>query len=193
MKMTPGGFSILRKSFGKLTQDQVDGINFLVATFDADKTITYPQAAYMLATAWHETAQKMQPITEYGSVKYFDKYDTGALAKRLGNTPALEGDGFKYRGRGYTQITGTDNYKRVGKALGIDLFKNPDLALNPDIAVKIMIYCMKNGVFTGKKLSDYINTSTKNYLSARRIINGTDRAEKVANYAVIFEKALRCP
>ncbi len=193
MKMTPGGFSILRKSFGKLTQDQVDGINFLVATFDADKTITYPQAAYMLATAWHETAQKMQPITEYGSVKYFDKYDTGALAKRLGNTPALDGDGFKYRGRGYTQITGTDNYKRVGKALGIDLFKNPDLALNPDIAVKIMIYCMKNGVFTGKKLSDYINGTSKNYLSARRIINGTDQAQKVADYAVVFEKALRCP
>lgn len=193
MKMTPGGFSILRKSLGKLTQDQVDGINFLVATFDADKTITYPQAAYMLATAWHETAQKMQPITEYGSVKYFDKYDTGALAKRLGNTPALDGDGFKYRGRGYTQITGTDNYKRVGKALGIDLFKNPDLALNPDIAVKIMIYCMKNGVFTGKKLSDYINGTSKNYLSARRIINGTDQAQKVADYAVVFEKALRCP
>lgn len=193
MKMTPGGFSILRKSFGKLTQDQVDGINFLVATFDADKTITYPQAAYMLATAWHETAQKMQPITEYGSVKYFDKYDTGALAKRLGNTPALDGDGFKYRGRGYTQITGTDNYKRVGKALGIDLFKDPDLALNPDIAVKIMIYCMKNGVFTGKKLSDYINGTSKNYLSARRIINGTDQAQKVADYAVVFEKALRCP
>ena len=193
MKMTPGGFSILRKSFGKLTQDQVDGINFLVATFDADKTITYPQAAYMLATAWHETAQKMQPITEYGSVKYFDKYDTGALAKRLGNTPALDGDGFKYRGRGYTQITGTDNYKRVGKALGIDLFKNPDLALNPDIAVKIMIYCMKNGVFTGKKLSDYINGTSKNYLSARRIINGTDLAQKVAGYAVVFEQALRCP
>lgn len=193
MQMTKAGFDVLRQNFGKLTKKQVDGINFLVSAFDADKTISYPQAAYMLATPWLETDKTMQPITEYGSVKYFEKYDTGTLAKRLGNTPELDGDGFKYRGRGYTQITGTDNYKRVGKALGIDLFKNPDLALNPDIAVKIMIYCMKNGVFTGKKLSDYINTSTKNYLSARRIINGTDRAEKVANYAVIFEKALRCP
>ncbi|MCY6411178.1 glycoside hydrolase family 19 protein [Acinetobacter sp. VNH17] len=193
MKMTSGGFNILRKSFGKLTQDQVDGINFLVSAFDADKTISYPQAAYMLATAWHETAQKMQPITEYGSVKYFDKYDTGTLAKRLGNTLALDGDGFKYRGRGYTQITGTDNYKRVGKALGIELFNNPDLALKLDVAVKIMIHCMKNGVFTGKKLSDYINATSKNYLSARRIINGTDQAQKVADYAVVFEKALRCP
>ncbi|MDH0032924.1 MULTISPECIES: glycoside hydrolase family 19 protein [unclassified Acinetobacter] len=193
MLMTKAGFDVLRQNFGKLIQDQVDGINFLVAAFDADKTISYPQAAYMLATAWLETDKTMQPITEYGSVKYFDKYDTGTLAKRLGNTPALDGDGFKYRGRGYTQITGTDNYKRVGKALGLDLFNNPDLALKPDVAVKIMIYCMKNGVFTGKKLSDYFNASTKNYLSARRIINGTDRAEKVANYAVIFEEALRCP
>jgi hypothetical protein len=49
---------------------------------------------------------------------------------------------------------------------------------------------MKKGVFTGKKLSDYINATSKNYFSARRIINGTDRAQDVANYAVIFEKAL---
>ena len=193
MKMTPGGFSILRKSFGKLTQEQVDGINFLVLAFDADKTISYPQAAYMLATAWHETDKTMQPITEYGNIKYFDKYDTGTLAKRLGNTPALDGDGFKYRGRGYTQITGTDNYKRVGKALGLDLFNNPDMALKPDVAVKIMIHCMKNGVFTGKKLSDYINVTSKNYLSARRIINGTDQAQTIADYAVLFEQALRRP
>ncbi|MEN4983042.1 glycoside hydrolase family 19 protein [Acinetobacter modestus] len=193
MKMTEKGFAILRAEFGKLTESQVKGINFLVSAFDLDKEITYPQAAYMLATPWHETNKTMHPITEYGSVKYFDKYDSGSLAKRLGNTQALDGDGFKYRGRGYTQITGTDNYKRVGKALGIDLFNNPDLALNPEIAAKIMVYCMKNGVFTGKKLSDYINITSKNYFSARRIINGTDRAQDIANYAVIFEKALRSP
>lgn len=193
MKMTEKGFAVLRAEFGKLNESQVKGINYLVSVFDKDKEIIYPQAAYMLATAWLETDRTIQPITEYGSVKYFEKYDSGSLAKRLGNTQALDGDGFKYRGRGYTQITGTDNYKRVGKALGIDLFNNPDLALKPEIAAKIMVYCMKNGVFTGKKLSDYINSKTQNYFSARRIINGTDRAEDITGFAKIFEKALRCP
>ncbi|ESK53610.1 glycoside hydrolase family 19 protein [Acinetobacter tjernbergiae] len=147
----------------------------------------------MLATPWLETDRTIQPITEYGSVKYFEKYDSGSLAKRLGNIQALDGDGFKYSGRGYIQITGTDNYKRVGKALGVDLFNNPNLALKPEIAAKIMVYCMRNGVFTGKKLSDYINSKTQKYLSVRRIINGTDRAEDIACFAKVFEKALRCP
>ena len=176
MKMTQKGFDILRQKFGKLTQEQVEGINFLVSAFDADKDITYPQAAYMLATAWHETATKMQPVIEYGSEQY------------LKSKPY-----YPYIGYGYVQLTWPANYKRMGDYLKIDLLSNPKLALQPDIAIKIMIAGMKNGMFTGKKLSDYINATTKNYLSARRIINGTDQAQKIADYAVTFEKALRCP
>lgn len=189
--MTAGGFSIIRNALGRLTELQVKGINFIVSAIDKDKSISYPQAAYMLATAWHETDRKMQPITEYGGIRYFDKYDTGTLAKRLGNTPALDGDGFKYRGRGYVQITGTDNYSRFSRLLNVDLLKKPDLALDPDIAIKITTIGMKNGAFTGKKLSDYIHQSKKDYVGARRIINGTDKAQMIANYAVTFEKALR--
>ncbi|ENW95798.1 hypothetical protein [Acinetobacter sp. NIPH 298] len=191
MIMTAGGFSIIRNALGRLTELQVKGINFIVSAIDKDKSISYPQAAYMLATAWHETDRKMQPITEYGGIRYFDKYDTGTLAKRLGNTPALDGDGFKYRGRGYVQITGTDNYSRFSRLLNVDLLKKPDLALDPDIAIKITTIGMKNGAFTGKKLSDYIHQSKKDYVGARRIINGTDKAQMIANYAVTFEKALR--
>ena len=49
----------------------------------------------------------------------------------------------------------------------------------------------KEGWFTGKKLSDYITKTDKNYVRARRIINGTDKAEKIAKEAVVFEAALR--
>ncbi|WP_151982401.1 MULTISPECIES: glycoside hydrolase family 19 protein [Acinetobacter] len=191
MKMTAGGFSILRQKFGPLSKSQVDGINHIVTAIDQDKSISYPQAAYMLATTWHETNRTMQPITEYGNVKYFDKYDVGKLAVRLGNTDLADGDGFKYRGRGFVQITGLDNYQRFSTLLNIDLINNPDLALDPNIAAKIMIIGMKNGMFTGKKLSDYIYQSKKDYISARRIINGTDKALLIAGYADTFEKALR--
>lgn len=50
---------------------------------------------------------------------------------------------------------------------------------------------MKEGWFTGRKLSDYISGNKKDYVNARRIINGMDKAQKIANEAVIFERALR--
>jgi putative chitinase len=138
----------------------------------------------MLATAFHETAHTMQPITEYGGRKYFDKYDTGDLAKRLGNTPAADGDGFKYRGRGLVQITGHNNYAEFGIA------DNPDKALETATAVKIMFVGMTKGSFTGKKLADYFKGGLSDWVNARRIINGTDRANDIAGYGKKFLAAI---
>ena len=90
-------FDHIRETLGPLSQSQVDGINALLAATDGMST---DHRAYVLATAWHETARTMQPITEFGSRKYFDKYDAGtSIGKVLGNT--IKGDGYKYRGRGY--------------------------------------------------------------------------------------------
>ena len=100
-------------------------------------------------------------------------------------------DGQKYAGRGHVMITGATNYKRIGSKIGVDLFNNPDLALVSDNSVKILVMGMKEGWFTGKKLSDYIMRTTKDYKNARRVINGVDKAQKIANEATIFEKALR--
>lgn len=61
---------------------------------------------------------------------------------RMGNTDA--GDGYKYRGRGAIQLTGKDNYNRAGKALGLDLVNNPDLAKDPATAAKIAAWYWKD-------------------------------------------------
>lgn len=170
---------------GALSQAQVDGIEALLAATDG-LPITF--CAYLMATAKHETADTMQPITEYGGRKYFDKYDTGKLAKQLGNTPEADGDGFTYRGRGYVQLTGRANYAKAGAALGLDLLHKPDLALQPTAAALILVRGCIDGWFTTKKLGDYL---PGDYRNARRVVNGTDKADMIAGYAREFEAALK--
>ncbi|MGB6215696.1 MULTISPECIES: glycoside hydrolase family 19 protein [Pseudomonas] len=77
---------------------------------------TPKRAAAFLAQVGHESGQ-LHYVRELGSDQYLNKYDTGTLAARLGNTPALDGDGQKYRGRGLIQITGRDNYLQCSLGL----------------------------------------------------------------------------
>ena len=58
-------------------------------------------------------------------------------ANRMGNGDVASGDGFRYRGRGYIQLTGTNNYRLVGAHAGIDLISSPDRAFAPDDALRV--------------------------------------------------------
>ncbi|MBV8808025.1 MAG: hypothetical protein JO033_05075 [Acidobacteriaceae bacterium] len=148
-------------------------------------------AAYMLATVKHECADTWTPIAERGSPEYFRRYDADTvLGHRLGNTE--DGDGFRFRGRGYVQITGRANYGHLGQLLGMgdQLTENPDLALDPNVAYRIMSIAMRTGSFTGKKLGDFISQNSCDFMNARRIINGTDQAEKIAGYATKIQQVL---
>lgn len=189
--MNPAFFDAVRASLfgGRLTQDQVEGIEAFVSAWDKHGDGDDRKLAYLLATAKHETANTMQPITERGKRAYFDKYEPGTkIGKALGNT--LPGDGFRYRGRGHVQLTGRANYVKAGKKLGVDLAGDPDGALNPTVSARVCIAGCLEGWFTGRKLGDYINAKGTNYVEARRVVNGTDRATLIAGYAVKFEEAL---
>jgi hypothetical protein len=190
--LSAGFFNAIRSApfGGRLTQRQVDGVNHLAAAWERNGDGDAAKFAYVLATAFHETAATMQPVRERGSKAYLAKYDTGKLAHELGNTPAADGDGQLYAGRGFVQLTGRANYERAGKVLGFDLIKTPDLALDPEIAALIAILGMMHGWFTGKKLGDYIRPGSVDFVNARRIINGTDKAQQIAVYAANFQHAL---
>lgn len=168
------------------------GINSLLAALQQDPDIQDLRwAAYMLATVKHECADTWCPIVERGPRSYFDKYDAGtAIGAQLGNTQP--GDGFLYRGRGYVQITGRRNYGVLGKDINLDgqLLDNPDLALQPEIAYRIMSYGMRHGAFTGRSLGQFINVTGVDYLNARKIINGLDQAQKIQGYAVALERVI---
>lgn len=167
--------------FRPLRQKQVDALNFLLDRMDAWAVPELPlqKVSYILATIKHETADTYLPIAEYGKGK----------GRIYGKPDPVTGK--RYYGRGYVQLTWKFNYERMGKLLGIDLANNPDLALGPETAWQITELGMTKGLFTGKKLSDYINDRKCDFHNARKIINGLDRAGLIAGYARSFLKALR--
>lgn len=136
------------------------------------------QVAYMLATVKHETAHTYLPIEEYGKGRGY------AYGKKVA--------GKVYFGRGYVQLTWRDNYLKLGEKLGLGtkLADDPELALKPDVAFRIMVVGMREGLFTTKALGDYIGGGKADYVNARRVINGLDKANTIAGYAKKFEKAL---
>ena len=112
-------------------------------------------AAFMAQCA-HESNQ-FRTLTEYGGSLDFRKYDPRYAPKKaraLGNTK--RGDGAKYKGRGYIQITGKYNYTVAGKAIGMDLVNKPELAAEPLVAAKIALWYWSNRV--APKVNDFTNT-----------------------------------
>lgn len=130
------------------------------------------QIAYVLATVEHETGGTFKPVTEAYWLKNPDKY-----------LKEHHGDYYPYYGRGFVQLTWDYNYKKYGEILNIDLLNNPSLALNPNVALFILVHGFKHGTFTGKKLTDYINTDKCDFVNARKCINGLDKAKHIARLA----------
>lgn len=182
-------FAGYRQAFGPLRQDQVDGLNVLLGLIDDDPFPDTRWIAYLQATIKHECDDTWRPIGEHGVRAYFDKYEPGTrLGKILGNTHP--GDGVLFRGRGYSQLSGRANYARLGALLGVDLIGRPALALVPVHAYRIACIGMAKGLFTGVGLGHFINAERCDYVGARRVVNGVDRAELIAGYARAFETIL---
>ncbi len=170
------------KHFGAPSSAQRMALTDLLSAMGDDpRLVDVRHAAYMLATTWHETAKTMRPIAEYGKGKGC-KY--GRPGRNKNQVPY---------GRGFVQLTWDANYERADRELGLNgrLVADYDLAMNPAIAYQIMSLGMHEGWFTGKALKHYITGSRCDYLNARRIINGMDKASVIASYARHFEAALR--
>ncbi len=204
-----GFFTHVRASLGQgtLSPAQIDGLTRLLDAFAARRDLfDLRYQAYILATAWHETGTRMQPVTENlnysarGLLATFpnrfsadeakayarqpEKIANRVYANRMGNGDEAGGDGWRFRGRGLVQITGRRNYRCFG------IEGAPDKALDPIIATRILINGMVSGAFSGAKLSDYFRPGREDWAKARAIINGADRAELVAGYGRVFWEGL---
>lgn len=174
-----------------LRQSQVNGIEVIFNEWDSRSDLTDLRwLSYMLATDYHECDGKFQPIEEYGKGK------TRPYGKKRKHSGALYSLPDKiFYGRGRVQLTWYENYELMGRLLGIDLLNNPELALDPIIATKIMFEGMTKGSssfgdFTGKCLEMYFNANANDALGARKIINGTDKAALIKSYHDQFIKCL---
>jgi predicted chitinase len=136
------------------------------------------QIAYILATAEHEShlGEWMEEFASGWDYEWWSE---------LGNDQA--GDGPRFKGRGFVQLTGRSNYTNWKNRLGIDIVSHPEKVMEPEIAAKILVQGMREGAFTTVKLNDYIGND---FVNARRIINHTDRAAQIAAIADEYLKVL---
>lgn len=189
-------FAAVRPLFGgSMTQAQVNGCEHLLAATDG---LPIFHRAYLMATAHHETAKTMQPVRETLAATDDQAINRLEAAWKRGQLKWVskpywrkDKDGKAWFGRGYVQLTHKDNYEKAGKMVGVDLVRDPSQAMNPAVAARVLVQGSQRGIFTGKKLADYLDGPRPDYVQARRIINGTDRAADIAKLAEGYEKAIR--
>jgi len=175
---------------GKISQSQFEGIEALLNECNTQDVTDKRQIAYILATAFHEVAGTMQPIAEFGKGK---NRTYGHKVWHSGKT--YNDVDHIYYGRGHTQNTWRENYVMLTKAAkkqgrDWDFENNPDLLLQIEPSAWATVYAMKAGSYTGVSLSKYFKDNQTEWVKARKIINGLDKAELIAGYAKKFYDAL---
>lgn len=156
-----------------------DGLAVAVKALCQSVYLKMPQQwAYIMATAEWETARSFYPVEEAFYLKD-ERARKRYLEKRKYHP---------FYGRGLVQLTWDFNYLKYSQILGRDLLVDPDIALEEPVSLFIMIHGMATGTFTGRSLHRYINQNAVDYVNARRIVNGTDKAQEIAKLAEKWEK-----
>lgn len=181
---------------GRLTKKQVEGMESILAETPG----MWPShVAYIMATAFHETGQRMQPVRE-GFAKTNAEailavtglYNKGIIVSNYALPDPITGH--SYYGRGLVQLTWKANYERMGENLGLDLVGTPDLVLETKVSTKCLVLGMERGLFRkGRNLSMLpIAPTMGQFIAARDIVNGDmlRNGSRIAVYAVGFMSAL---
>ena len=136
------------------------------------------ELAQFLAQCYHESAG-FGRMHEYASGKAYEG------RRDLGNI--YRGDGVKYKGRGFIQITGRENYRRAGQALGLPLEDKPELASSPNIAAKIAVWYWANRV--RPNVINFNDTRDVTRYINPKLLGLADRHENFKDYKNMFSMA----
>lgn len=188
-------FSQYRVTFGRLNQQQVDGLSFLLKRLEQDarlKVLGFIElCAYILATAKHESGHTYQPVREGGSEAYFvTRYWLNKKVRTsLGNLS--KADAVKFIGHGLVQVTGRKNFTLIKSKLGIDCVKSPEQLLEPNNAYEALVRGMLDGWY-GPSVKKFIKPgSPPDFVGARYSVNVQDQANHIADTARRFLEILR--
>lgn len=156
----------------------LDGLNKTLVEFKIDTPLKVSAFLSQIAV---ESGELLY-TRERGSSAYFAKYDTGVLAKRLGNTPEADGDGKKFIGRGFIQVTGRANYFDCGNALGLDLISKPELLESP-----VNAWRSAGWYWNLRKISNYADDIVK----VTKLVNGgSNHLKERTDYYNVAKKVL---
>lgn len=202
-----GEHGVVRSLFNKrISRQQVRGCELIIDAFEHYQPDgTLPQLAYILATAYHETAYRMWPVRETLASSDQQAINRLESAWRRGRLEWVKTPYWRegYFGRGFVQLTHRANYEGPLREAVLDVFPDKDIAvhpeyvLDPEVSAYILIEGMMRGDtglgdFTSSCLEDYVRPGKKDYYTARRVVNPGDRPSynKIASEAELFEAAL---
>lgn len=166
---------------GRISHTQFGKLAALVDRLTSYENVTEPQGAYLLATAHWET-DRFLAMEEYASGEAYEG------RADLGNVEP--GDGKRFKGRGFPHLTGRKNYAWGSKVVGRDLVGSPDLAADASISATLLIHGQMTGAFTGVGLGRFIHDDKVDFVNARKVHNGLDRAELIADIAERYLAAI---
>jgi hypothetical protein len=177
----------------EVNRNPLDSISLILRECNFYAISDKSHISYVLASAHHESLIGILMTEDADGTAYEGRAD-------LCNTQP--GDGPKYKGRGFVQITGRCNYTLYTDILlktrtdlwvtraEVDLINNPEQAVQPTIAAMILAHGMRNGLFTGRSLSYYGVDPYYNFVGARAIVNDQDEADKIAKIARRYRNAM---
>lgn len=183
---------------GRIQPPQAQGMEAILDHWEATSPGNDDRwLAYMLATAFHETARTMQPVRETLAATDVKAIAILNRAFARGQLPWVSNpywrpdtQGKSWLGRGLVQLTHKTNYAKMSPLVGEDLVADPAKAMQMDVAIRIMFIGMEKGSFTGARLDQFFNPGREDWVNARKIINRLDRALQIADYGRAFYGAI---
>jgi hypothetical protein len=173
------------------------GINYIFDEIERvpGRSSNLKQVAYIMGTAYRESEGTMLSTIKE-KLWCLTEESCNAMGRKIKAYAKVDPNTKKnYVGRGYAQLTWSDNYLKFGKLLNLNpntaLYDNPDLAMDPEIAARILTIGMYQGEFTKYKLDDFFSNNKEDWINARKIVSPrSPRAHVTAGYGMLFYECL---